>query len=267
VPAYCGSATQGANITVSLVGTGGPITSATLNGAAIPTTGGTFLRIPDSGQGSATYTAVFTGPGGSSSCSGTLNTYCNQTEFIEHGTYMIPLNNPPLCHWRAQDVKTGDAIADRGCNPGCFAPETDILLAGGRTKKAALIQAGDALWNPVQKRGLLVRKIIVGPEKLPLVEIGYGKTLVHVSSKHPMVTRGGIKRADGVTLRDSVLGVDGRFHKLTRVRRLPIKRGQIVYNFELAADTADNDEHMIVGDGVVTGDYFLQVELEKNLLN
>lgn len=172
----------------------------------------------------------------------------------------------------------------------CFTPETKILMGDQKTtKKIYQIAEGDSIWNPVLKKAVKVRHLTAGPEKLPILEIGYNDTVVHVTTKHPMVVSSdafasaspvgfalaslkdkeseklplgySLKRANDITLDDSVLGADGQFHKVSVLRILPVKADQSVWNLRMDTDSEDPQEHMLVADGIVTGDVKMQWKL------
>jgi hypothetical protein len=168
---------------------------------------------------------------------------------------------------------------------GCFSPETLVLMGDGKTSQRidAIIQ-GDFVWNPVTKQPVRVSKVVQGPESKALFEIGYGPYRTHVTEKHPMVVQKSntnllhrtalrvendslnatVKSASEVTLDDLVLGADGEFHPVSVARQLPLKANQIVINIEVAGATEATHDHLIVADGVITGDYFVQKKLDTS---
>lgn len=170
----------------------------------------------------------------------------------------------------------------------CFPPETLIQMSDGSTKRIDKIQTGDMVWNPASQKAMRVGNTLNGPEDKPLVQIGYGDTTVKVTQTHPMVTRSPllqdsafrpaslrsfdsqgetlnarVKKAGEVTLNDWIMGADGEFHKVTKVETLKQVEGQIVFNFELETDSKALADHMIVADGIVTGDVTVQAELNN----
>lgn len=159
----------------------------------------------------------------------------------------------------------------RGCwcgtthfrNMGCFTPETQIQLADGSTRRIDELQAGDLIHNPLTGRPAKLKGMVKGPEKEPMIELGYDGKVVHVTTKHPMLTLTGVKAAMDLKLGEEVLGADKKFHRLTDLRRLPVDPEQQVYNFVM--DDADDSpsHHVVVADGILTGDLQLQQELEK----
>lgn len=167
------------------------------------------------------------------------------------------------------DVVPGAAGANCGFRQliyrphGCFAPESKILRADGKYVEARTVRIGDMLWNPVRRSAARVRDVITAPEPIAMLEIGFGDSRVHVTTKHPFQTPAGPKQARYLKMTDEVLGADGKYHKLTVRRALPIEAGQQVWNFTLDSDSALPEDHMVLSDGIVTGDLFLQTRLEK----
>jgi len=165
---------------------------------------------------------------------------------------------------------------------GCFSPETLVLMGDGVTSKMITsINQGDYVWNPVKKKPVRVRKIVQGPELKPLFEIGYGPYRTHVTEEHPMVLQKSVngsfhktalnssgeslnatvRIASEVTIDDKILGADGQFHQVSVVRKLPLKANQYVINLELDGESDSVQDHLIVADGIITGDYFVQTSI------
>lgn len=191
-------------------------------------------------------------------------------------------------------IKRGECDWDMVCyyrrTKSCFPPETKIQMGNGTTKQIEDVRTGDKVWNPVKGREMTVGRMLRGPEKIPLVEIRYGTTVVHVTQKHPMVVEKAnletafvrtslriqenqitsndfsVKRADSVSTQDRVLGADGKFHRVESVKLLPVVEGQIVYNFEVVTESNDVSERMIAADGMVTGDVVVQADLNGDRL-
>jgi hypothetical protein len=142
---------------------------------------------------------------------------------------------------------------------GCFAPDTPILMADGSWKAVEGLLPTEQLWNPVTKKIVKVKKLVVGPEPLPLIEFGYEGRTVKVSTRHPIVTKAGIKRAEELVPGDVIYDTEGNEHLLTVLRALPMVEGQYVVNIKLAVSgTASADDHVIVANGIRVGDFELQ---------
>jgi hypothetical protein len=146
---------------------------------------------------------------------------------------------------------------------GCFSGRTLITLAGGLRKRADEVRAGDELWNPIRQQPIRVKRVLSGPEKLPLVEIGYGMESIQVTTLHPMVTPNGLKQAKAVVVGDWLLGSDRRFHPVSWRRDVAYSQRQVVYNFDIDTQSQLPEDHLLVSDGMITGDWNLQNLLEK----
>ena len=163
----------------------------------------------------------------------------------------------------------------------CFPPEAKILMGDGSYKEIRYVREGDMVWNPARQKAMKVGNRLSGPEAKPLVQIGYEGATVTVTDTHPMVVRSGdaagihpaslstnqnsqvkakIKKASEVTTNDWIMGADGEFHKVSTAKMLPVKEGQVVYNFELDTPSNDLADHMIVAEGIVTGDVRVQAD-------
>jgi hypothetical protein len=185
-------------------------------------------------------------------------------------------NNPQSCEYRCYKVR----------NAGCFAPETRILLGDSLSSKPIdQLRRGDWIWNPELNKAVRVAMIVRGPETKPMIEIGFGANLVRVTETHPMIvqqalTSSGfkpvsltssefhsnavrVKKANEITTSDKLLGKGGTFEQVSTVRILPVDPKQEVYNLELELDTMQLKDHLIVANGVVTGDYLVQQQLSR----
>lgn len=155
-------------------------------------------------------------------------------------------------------VKSFTTYRDGG---GCFSPESQVVGAGGLPRRADTIEVGDELWNPVQQKPMRVKHVVTGPEKLPLYEFKMADHVLKVTSEHPMQTSKGLKMAKLVDKTDQLMLPTGDFGAIQSIRRLPPKKGQVVYNFILDTDSDKPEDRMIVADGFVTGDWVLQKQL------
>lgn len=149
---------------------------------------------------------------------------------------------------------------------GCFAPETLITMADGQKKEIQKIKLNDKVRNPLNGLPAIVIRITKGPESdKGMLEIGFkGSHKVVVTSKHPFMTRQGLKQADELTEKDELVIGQDSFKKITHIVRRPVKVDQTVVNIAVTGQTFEASDHMIEADGVIAGDLFLQEKLENS---
>mgnify|MGYP001547955668 CR=1 FL=1 len=149
-------------------------------------------------------------------------------------------------------------------NLGCFLSSTQIRMADGKDKLISELKVGDQVWNPVTKAKVWVNEVISGPEKKAMYEVGYaGKGFMVVTAKHPFETKAGLKQAHELTKADQMLGSDGRFHSVSHLKVRPVDPKAVVWNLKLDSKSASPQSHMVLADGMVSGDLYLQRALEK----
>lgn len=202
---------------------------------------------------------------------GTLVLEANQGGCFPLRAYANTCKRPPpdMCLDADLYCHDGTFIRTRHCDApygqGCFHPDTQMLLGDGTYKRAEDIRHGDFLWNPFTQKGQRVEVVTAGPEQLPLVELGYDDIRLQVTTKHPVVTQRGVHQAVDVEAGDSMLGDDGKFHRVTHLARPQMPPGKFVYNFQLAGESRAITNHMIVAAGAITGDWMIQSYLEQGV--
>jgi Fe2+ transport system protein FeoA len=148
---------------------------------------------------------------------------------------------------------------------GCFAPETLITMADGSKKQIQEIKLNDRVKNPLTGLSAIVIRVSKGPEAdKSMLEVGFkdGSKVV-VTSKHPFMTRQGLKQADELTDADEIIVRSGAFRKVDHLVRRPVNGSQTVVNIAVTGKTFEAADHMIEADGVIAGDLFLQEKLEN----
>ena len=152
---------------------------------------------------------------------------------------------------------------------GCFAPETLITMADGSRKPIVDIKINDAVRNPLNGTANLVSRVTRGPEvSKGMIEVGFeGGPVVLVTTKHPFITRGGLKQANELSKTDEIIVKGGSFRKVDRLVKHVAKKDQQVVNIAIAGPNFEASSHMLEADGVIAGDLFIQEKLEneKNL--
>lgn len=149
---------------------------------------------------------------------------------------------------------------------GCFADTTKLRMADGTDKPIKDAKPGDFVFNPISGKAHQITRMTVGPERdRGMIEVGYDGNVVVVTSAHPFAVKsGGLKQASDLTKADSILGRDGKFHPLTALRQRAPDANQRVVNVELRTSSRDDPgEHMVLADGIVAGDLFLQERLQE----
>jgi hypothetical protein len=135
-------------------------------------------------------------------------------------------------------------------------------LAHGEEVLVEEIRVGDMVLNPQTGEPLRVASVIEGAEDLPLIQIVAGERSVRVTSAHVVMTVDGLKQAKDLKLGDRVVGDDGNTYPIERLESVPPQIGQRVINFILEGYEADVNKHLLVSDGLVTGDLYLQNHFE-----
>lgn len=162
--------------------------------------------------------------------------------------------NDANCH--VTRIDTAISVRDKGC----FAPSTKIRMANGSEKEVQEIRSGDYVWNPHYRMGLRVKKVAKGPEKKSLFAVFLGKQRLDVTQDHPFYTGRGWVQAIELQPGDLVFG-EGSPKKVTETKILPYNQPVDVWNFEL--DTEDPMAHVVIANGIPTGDLVTQLELKK----
>jgi hypothetical protein len=147
---------------------------------------------------------------------------------------------------------------------GCFAKDTKVTLADGTIKNIQDIIQTDKIRNPLTGKVDAILKLVVGPEKHPLIEITIGKTSLKVTQKHPFITKRGLLQADEILLDDEVLTTSSEYQKITGIKVLPIEPNQMVYNIDLASNLASPTDRLITIADIVTPDFTIQKKLEES---
>ena len=155
--------------------------------------------------------------------------------------------------WKCAPVRLG----------GCFAPETLITLADGSEVAIEDLEAGDLVYNPVTEEKVAIRSILESGEEEPIISISTDSNTVNVTQTHPMVTDRGIVKASDVLSGDRILVENGSYRTVRNATELPISYSQRVLNIILDTDSKDADDHMVLADGIVTGDLIVQRQINK----
>jgi len=147
---------------------------------------------------------------------------------------------------------------------GCFAGSTRLQMADGTERPVSTIGENDWLWNPHYKAPVRVKKVVKGPEAKALFEVKYKNQRVVVTEDHPFLTQSGWVQAQDLKVGVKIIGA-GHGLRIKSVRKLSYKKPEDVWNFEL--DTNDSMGHMVLANGIPTGDLVTQQLLKKDKRN
>lgn len=147
---------------------------------------------------------------------------------------------------------------------GCFTSDTRIRMADGREKLVSKISENDLIWNPLYQAPVKVTKVVKGPEKKALYQLRVAKNRLVVTEDHPFLTQRGWVRTDELSTKDLIMG-EGLGKQILSVKKLSYKKPVDVFNFELDTDIAEG--HMVIANGIPTGDLTTQVGIKQNRKN
>jgi hypothetical protein len=140
-------------------------------------------------------------------------------------------------------------------------------MASGDMVAVEDLRVGDMILSPQTGGALRIASVIEGPEALPLVRIIAGDLSVRVTQTHIVLTQEGLKRAEDLSSDDSIVDEKGEYHAIDRLEPIPPEIGQRVINFVIEGFVPEVDKHLLVSDGIVTGDLYLQNNLESEQKN
>jgi len=165
-------------------------------------------------------------------------------------------------------------------------------MADGSLKLAKDVKTGDLVYNPMKKGAAKVKGVWVGPEEPAMVKFSTsgGQTLT-VTRKHPMVfadegvsspidiskadvegvslvnpenpelpagTQFVVRQARHAKVGDKMIAADGKVVTITKIDSVQLTSTERVYNIDLEGDGSNPHDHMLVADGIITGDGILE---------
>ena len=145
---------------------------------------------------------------------------------------------------------------------GCFVPETLITMGNGSQKKIDEIKSGEEVLNPITGKGQKVKSILESNESEPIIEISAGGKTLKVTQKHPMYTGKDFIKASDVKVGTILMLSKNESVVVTAVKQLPVDPNQRVLNITLESDSESKEEHVVIADGLVTGDLLVQKQLK-----
>jgi hypothetical protein len=93
-----------------------------------------------------------------------------------------------------------------------------------------------------------------------------GEKAVRVTRDHPFISQLGLIGAKDLKPGDQVRGEDDEWKTVTSVKQDEPNPNAIVWNIELDAAEESEAHHMVLADGVVTGDLYLQNRITSRQL-
>jgi hypothetical protein len=180
-----------------------------------------------------------------------------QNQDNEHAGLYLLSGKRPHCWSRFLRLERGEC--------GCFDESTLITMADRSKKEISELETGDAVLNPLTGKAVPVLYVIKGPETMPLLKIitSDGNS-VTVTSEHPFLTSKGYKQALALDKGDQIK-VDANNHVTILDIQLSasLNKNRVVWNVML--DGGGNPEnHMLIGDGIPSGDLFIQKSLNRS---
>lgn len=149
---------------------------------------------------------------------------------------------------------------------GCFEENIRIRMADGTDKLIKELSIGDRVWNPILKRGMPLRNVVRGPEYQGLYLVQIGEKELRVTRDHPFMSQLGLIGAKDLQAGDLVRGTDDTWQKVKHVKQEAPNPHTTVWNIELDAAEENEAHHMVLADGVVTGDLYLQNRITSRQL-
>jgi hypothetical protein len=163
------------------------------------------------------------------------------------------------CEVTAEDGSKSDDF-----RKGCFIKGTKILMSNQTWKAVEDVKKEDMVWNPILNKAQKVFAIIHGPEAdKHMWTVGYKGKQTTVTQNHPFMTQSGMKVASKLTKADKILVGKNRYEQVTTLKKNDLDPNAYVHNFKVMGNHGEAQEHMVMADGVVSGDLYLQQQLEE----
>lgn len=159
-----------------------------------------------------------------------------------------------------KDSETCGVIATKMRHGGCFAGNTKLRMSDGSERKVSEIGENDLVLNPFYQSPVRVKNVVKGPEKKALYEVSLGVEKIEVTEDHPFLTSRGWVQTTMLRAGDLLVG-GTKNRRVASVRKLNYNGPTDVWNFEL--DTDDSYGHMVLANGIPTGDLTTQILLKK----
>lgn len=157
--------------------------------------------------------------------------------------------------------KCNRTVINERTSCGCFAEDTEILLPDGNVARILDLRQGDWVWNPKARKAQMIKKVVRGPELIPMYEITAGGKPVLVTHGHPFLGESGLLAARDIKIGQTIMQGESSVI-VENVREIPVSDpAPVVWNIELDG-SEDEAEHYVLANGVMTGDLYLQQKLD-----
>lgn len=140
------------------------------------------------------------------------------------------------------------------CKVRCLAEDVLIKMSDCTTKKIQDIRIGDEIYG-FEGKPILVDDIISGHEER-ILEIVAGNRTIKITSNHPVKAENGIIYAKKLRPGMKVVIEDNEQVQVEMISQ--IMYNATVYNLYLKADTDNPNQHLMIANGFIVGDFFLQ---------
>lgn len=164
------------------------------------------------------------------------------------------------CFPRKKDPSDLGNITCQGRKNGCFAADTLILLPGKEPKPIRELKGENEAIN-ARGETQSIASFVGGPE---LKQLLYFSTAaghhIGVTVEHPMVTGRGLLKAADVHIGDTLARYNAAPERVVDIAKR--YTSDFVYNFSLSG-AGSQDKHLVVANGFVTGDLYLQQQLKQ----
>jgi hypothetical protein len=137
---------------------------------------------------------------------------------------------------------------------GCFRKGTAIRMANGSDKLIEDIRPGELAYNPRTGKSVQITELTKGPENT-LLHLTVGGKSLFITKDHPFATVSGLKQARQLMVGDRLS--DGKL--VEGVETIAVDED--VLNFSLDTESLEADDHMLLANGIETGDLWLQKDL------
>jgi hypothetical protein len=166
-------------------------------------------------------------------------------------------------------------------------------MADKSQKLARDVKGDESIWNPALQRAVKIKGIWVGPEKPVMYQFTAGEYQLTVTDKHPMLVLAKeapskfdvvtsalpnidlysaaskssskinsfvVRQARHLKVGDQMFNSEGKIVSISAIKETKLPDTEKVYHFDLEGDAKDPLQHLLVADGLISGDGILEDE-------